>query len=552
MALQRSQSDAVAESTRADDGSSVAVPDRPTRRPGQLIGRIVSRLDFVILGSLILGIAVRASSFGQYPPGLHQDELSSAYDAFALWHDGIDRNGFHNPVAFVAFGCGMSAVATYSMMPFIGMLGATTVALRLPFLLAGSASILLLACLAREIQGIQTARVVTFLMAICPWHVVMSRWGHEANLVPLVLLAGTLVAVLALKRPWLLPLAFAILGMDLYTYGPAYVVLPVYLALLTPYMVYHGRWQFKPLLVAMIVLGIVSLPATVYALVNVCGWDSIVTPWFSIPHLPGTPRYETVGNFRFWEPQFLHSVASNMLTGAQILLSQDDGQIWHAVPGYGLMYLFGMPFALWGFALLCRECFRREFTPAYFMLAWCITTAVQALFIRPNILRFSLGLVPLVYCTALAVLYFRDDRQRWGYYGILAAFALGFVAFTWNYFTKYAVAVGPRAMFTEAIQSASRDPQAQVCVTELIGFSSIYVLWANQEDPREFLRTVEYVNPGGEFQTASSFGRYTFGLPEHDRPEVDVYIAFEGQGWFTRDEFEPEEFGRFVVWRRKR
>ena len=233
-------------------------------------------------------------------------------------------------------------------------------------------------------------------------------------------------------------------------------------------------------------------------------------------------------------------------------MNQDDGQIWHVAPGYGLMYLFSMPLAIWGFLLLCRECCRREFTPAFFMLAWCITTAVQAIFILPNILRFSIGLVPLVYCTALGVSYFRD-RHRIGFYGLLTAYALSFMAFTWNYFTKYAVAVGPRAMFTEAIQAASRDPEAKICMTEIIGFSYIYVLWANQEDPREFLRTVEFVNPGGEFQTAMSFGRYSFGLPQQDRQDIDVYIAFEQQAApFSPEKFNAEKFGLFLVLRRKK
>jgi hypothetical protein len=44
------------------------------------------------------GIAVRLFEFGSIPPGLNQDEASTGYDAFALPHDGIDRNGFHNPV----------------------------------------------------------------------------------------------------------------------------------------------------------------------------------------------------------------------------------------------------------------------------------------------------------------------------------------------------------------------------------------------------------------------------------------------------------------------
>ena len=156
---------------------------------------VCSRCDWVILASFLLGTLVLAFAFGSVPPGLNVDEASPGYDAYALLQYGIDRNGFHNPLAFVAFGSGTSAMEPYLVMPFVALFGLNTFALRLPFLLAGVAAIFLFARLVTEVHGARTARVATFLLAICPWHIMIPRLAHESSLLPFVMLAGALAAV---------------------------------------------------------------------------------------------------------------------------------------------------------------------------------------------------------------------------------------------------------------------------------------------------------------------------------------------------------------------
>src|SRR5262249_29021390 len=157
--------------------------------------------DLTILACLLLGAGVRIYAFVAFPPGLHQDEVSAGYDAFALLKYGIDRNGFHNPVALVGWGSGMFALGSYVAMPFIALLGLSPFSLRLPVLIAGIASIALVAKLAKEIRGLLVARIAAFLLAICPWHIIVSRWALDSNLLPFVLLVGTLTFVLSLKHP---------------------------------------------------------------------------------------------------------------------------------------------------------------------------------------------------------------------------------------------------------------------------------------------------------------------------------------------------------------
>lgn len=54
------------------------------------------------LALFILGAILRLLWLGDIPGGLNQDEASIGYDAWALLHSGVDRNGMAWPVNFIA------------------------------------------------------------------------------------------------------------------------------------------------------------------------------------------------------------------------------------------------------------------------------------------------------------------------------------------------------------------------------------------------------------------------------------------------------------------
>jgi 4-amino-4-deoxy-L-arabinose transferase-like glycosyltransferase len=398
------------QSSRSGDGLSFA-------------RRLMAHCDGPILAAIVLGAVVRAFAFGDVPPGMHQDEASAGYDAYALLYYGIDRNGFHNPAGLIAWGSGMFALVSYVAMPFIALLGLTPIAVRLPFLVLGVASILMLAWLVKEIHGRTAARIAAFLLAIAPGPILMSRWALDANLMPPVLLAGVLTMVLALRHAWLLPLSFALFGLSLYAYGTAYIVVPVMLAMIVPYALAHRRMTIGPLAVALLMGALVAAPALLYALVNFFKWDSIVTPLFSAPRMPGPGRYETVGNFDLTSGRFFQAAFQNVCGAVRLFVVQFEQRPWNTLPGFGEIYVFSLPFTLTGLVMLCRTCLRRPFSPAWYMFAWCVATAVVTLFVDPSLNHLSVGILPKVYCTALGLsaVY---ERWRVPSYGIFAIYTL--------------------------------------------------------------------------------------------------------------------------------
>ena len=270
----------------------------------------MAHCDGPILAAILLGAVVRAYAFGDVPPGMHQDEASAGYDAYALLYYGIDRNGFHNPAGLIAWGSGMFALVSYVAMPFIALLGLTPIAVRLPFLILGVASILMLAWLVKEIHGRTAAHIAALLLAIAPGPILMSRWALDANLMPPVLLAGVLTAVLALRRLWLLPLSFAFFGLSLYAYGTAYIAVPVMLVMIVPYALRASTDDNRAPGGGAIGGRARRGAAPTYALVNFFKWDSIVTPLFRHSADAWTWPLRDGGQLRPGERAFLSSRVS--------------------------------------------------------------------------------------------------------------------------------------------------------------------------------------------------------------------------------------------------
>jgi hypothetical protein len=503
--------------------------------------------DPVLLAALCAGIVLRVWRFGDIPFGLHQDEASMAYDAYSLIHYGIDRNGFRFPVMLVSWGSGMYALASYLAAPFVGIFGLNVVAVRLPFLLSGVASIPLLYRLLADSFERRVARLGAVLLAFCPWHIMMSRWGLDSNLLPFVFLVATVLLLRSLERPWLLVPAAGAYALALYSYGTAYVTVPAFLVLAVSYGVVHRRWPRRTLLVAGAAGALVATPIVLYVLINNFGWESLETPLLSIPRLSGVPRYQTVGNVNVLSLDFLRRAADNLAQAGHLLRTQNDDLISNVLPEYGVLYWFSPSLGCLGLALLIGKAVRRQFQRSAFLLAWCAAALLLTPFLPLNINRANVALLPYVACVALA------GALLWQYRSIAIALSLLFgvcsLGFAASYFGSYPWRASP-AFFpslVEAIRYASAQTAGEVCVTGRVNMPYIFVLFANAPHPGTFYRSVAYENPGAEFQRVASFDRYRFGR-QNCPDSARVFVVPRGErGEFGRRAFSAKQFEYYTV-----
>ena len=517
------------------------------------------REHWLLLVILFLGAAVRLYAFGSVPAGLNQDEASTGYDGYALLHYGIDRSGFHNPVFLVGFGSGMSALPSYLAMPFFLVFGVSVAALRAPTILIGILALPAFYLLVRRTGDRTLALLATFLLAISPWHIMDSRWTL-AGVLPNLVVFGVLALCIGREKPRALLWAAVFFALTLYEYAPAYLFTPVFLILASLFFVRNRPPSWKPFVQAGVLLGVLALPIMLTVAVNQFKLGSIDTPLLSMPRLPSAPRYQTVSTL--FRGNGATSIADNLHAFWRLLKTGNDGLIWNAIPGYAYLYRFGLPLAGLGLAVTLAR--RRFWTSEieFFFLAWLAAGVLLAAAETININRVNLVFIPIIFFAAVGiraitvgVRAFAVSRatavSRALLVAIVAYYCISFAHFTRAYFgVSYRAQIGDAffAHFGDAINKAASTTTGPLCITDHVNEPYVFVLFYRKIDPHLFARTVQYENPGAEFQNVATFDRYTFGLDRCDPARTQAYVADQDEaGQIDRARFSTQQIGRYVV-----
>lgn len=199
------------------------------------------RLTAGMLACIVLvGAALRIGGLADAPPGLNQDEAANAWNAWCLLKTGKDQTGKPWPIFYTrCHGGNSSTLYLYWMIPFQAVGGLNVWTTRLPSAVAGALTLPLLAYVGRRMFGPAVGLVAAALLALSPWHIQQTRWGHEAAIMPL-LICGTLALMLRANLPFndderrppkpvFAALAGAAAGLSCYGYQSLRLFLPVFL-----------------------------------------------------------------------------------------------------------------------------------------------------------------------------------------------------------------------------------------------------------------------------------------------------------------------------------
>ncbi|NPV77352.1 MAG: hypothetical protein HPY59_13400 [Anaerolineae bacterium] len=460
---------------------------------------------------LTVGAAVRIYAFGSIPNGIFVDEAIIGYDAYSLLHYGIDHNGFSYPIHLASFGSGQHALYAYLSMPFIAALGLNQVSIRLVNLVFGLLSLGVFYLLALRTDGRKTALAALFLLAINPWHIMISRWGLECNLFPAIFLLATFFLAHSLQGGRTFGVAMLLYGASLYAYGTAYYVVPVFLLMVAVYLGLHRCLGLKTVLGGGLILVLTGLPIALYVAVNALGWQTIQIGAITIPRLPAAARFTQIFSL-FSGGGLYESLANNAAALTRLLITQQDGYLWNALPGFGILYLFGLPLVLGGlWAVVQEKRGQRAFRLNNVFLFWLAAALLLALVIPVNINRVNILFLPLIYLAARALV-FVWVRSRFLAGGLVLLCLAWFGLFVHAYLKSYPQQIGPafNESFGQAIQEASNRTDQTIFITKEVHLPYAYVLFYTQPSPYDFLETVVYVDPEAEFRDAASFGRYRF------------------------------------------
>jgi hypothetical protein len=491
-----------------------------------------------LLFALILsaGILARVWDFGALPPGLRLDEASSGVDAYDLLRFGLDRNGVSFPVHFISWGSGQNALYAYLMIPFLALGGLNPFTVRLPMLITGVLTMPLVYFVAKRTWSQSAGLIAMFLLAISPWHIVLSRWGLESNLLPFVFLVG--YSCLLKSGPdnrWFVS-AGLFLGLCLYAYGTAYAAVPIFLACAGPILLLTQRLRFKTLLAGLLVFLIVGLPIGVFLAVNSLRLQTVQVGPVAMPRLPTQPRYETMAAIFGDAP--LRAMGQNLWNTLKLLWRQSDGLVWNTVEQVGYFYgrfaygrirsaMLVAPLTFAG-ALMTLPLRKTErLAERLLLLSWLAASLAIGILQPVNVNRINLIFIPLLLFLT-AFLDWLGRRLKVALALCVCALLVGFGAFNIDYhgdIYRQQAAQTFEAGILPALDVARRAGDGPICVSGGGGERYIFALFSDPINPSAYLQTVRYYD-AGPYGEVKSYGRYTFGMHECPLDPKTIYVLW--------------------------
>lgn len=230
----------------------------------------LTHLAYIVLAiALALGIYLRVNNFLQSPPALFIDEADIGYQAYSLLQTGKDYFGNTLPIHLHSFADYRTSLYIYLDVPFIALLGRTTIAVRLPALIFGILSIPLFFLIGRNFflnEFDQSTKnilgaLAAFLLAILPWHIHYSRMAFESTLLLFVIGTGMYLYTKWQQSNKLSLLIFSLICLLLapYVYSTAKLFIPLVLLVL---FVLNMRHLLKlPLSKQILIIGVMIVVA---------------------------------------------------------------------------------------------------------------------------------------------------------------------------------------------------------------------------------------------------------------------------------------------------
>ncbi|NOU22448.1 MAG: hypothetical protein HOO93_11815 [Methyloglobulus sp.] len=295
---------------------------------------------------LFLAIAARIWNFGAIPAGFNQDGAMAAVDAKALADYGTDRFGMELPVHFTAWGYGqMSVLLSYLMVPFIKVAGLNEITARIPALAVSLCGLLALYGFIRDSFGRSTALIVFFLATINPWHIMQSRWALDCNIFPHFFIIGCYFLNRGRTEKYNLYLSMAAFALCMYSYGVAFVNVPLFLMAIAIYTLATKIFRLKEILLSICIYTLVAWPIWLVMVINFLKLPTIHALFVTLPFFPNSVRSNDI---LFFSPNYLAQLEINFSSLLNTVILQNPDAPWNALDSFGTQYLFSLPFVILG------------------------------------------------------------------------------------------------------------------------------------------------------------------------------------------------------------
>ncbi|HUD45097.1 MAG TPA: glycosyltransferase family 39 protein [Patescibacteria group bacterium] len=512
----------------------------------------------ILLFIFLVAFILRFGDVTKVPPSLYWDEVSQGYNAYSVLTTGYDEHHNLLPLAdFVAFGDNKAPVNIYFIALSMIFLGKTTLAIRFPSILLGSLTVVCAYFLVREVFWQHKKRdilalVVSGLLAISPWHILLSRASYEANIATFFTVLGLFLFFLAKRKyGWIYIFSSISLVVGFYSFNAQRVFIPlIVFSLIVLY--WRDLLKTKKMIFLSAVVGAILLipmffyllnpdSRTRFAEVNIFSDSGVVNQsntWLSEDNNSLTGKIfdnRRVGYtflylkhyFDFFNPQYL------FFTGDvdTRFSSQASGELW----------LWELPFILIGFFAL----FKMKNRTTWFVFLWFLLAPVAAATARetPHALRSEtyIPIYEMIAGLGLVTAYlFLKEQKRIFFYTVFSFVFLVAIfegVYLWHeYFTTYPIknSYDWQYGYSQAIAKTEKLQKNfdMIAFTDTYGRAYVYYLFYANVSPQTYWKEGNPTADVFGLYNVTRVGKYNFrgGIIEQSSdPKRTLYVASESQ-----------------------
>lgn len=490
----------------------------------------------------LLGGFLRFYKLAENPVSLNTDEVTYGYSAYSILKTGKDEWGNFLPLTFKSVGDYKSPVAIYSLVPIIAIFGLNEFSERFLFALIGTLAIPTLYLISYRLTKNKLIAVITSgLLAISPWHIFYSRFGHDGPISMVIVVIGLLLFLNMIEKKSIKNAIFSagFFVLSMYTYHSARFFVPALILLLAIVYFPSVKKNIKTSLIFLICTVIFVTPLF-YSILF--GSDFVRSKMVFISGDIEYIRYIALDDksdpfsliffaikryINYFQPDYIFFNGLNMTR---------DGSL-----GLGLMYLFELPFLILGIWNLIKG--KNQYKPL--ILGWILLSFLPASFTNneqnPSRTIIALPMLMVINALGLTVLWNLLRKVQPAVLRYLAYFSyssFSVIVFI-HAFLVFAVHFpldrgeysfeGNKEAVLFAIENQDKykeivfDQFRGTTTPDIYALFDYYVLFYSRYDPAKFQKEVNDDTEG--------FGKYQFRKIYWPKDHAEADILFIGSPW---------------------
>ena len=476
--------------------------------------RIIFFFVLLILGS---GFFLRSYALSSIPPHPSLDEVSIGYNAYSILETGKDEFGSQFPILLRAYDDYRPALYVYLVIPFVKLLGLSVLAVRFPSLILSVITIaffhIVARCIFRQLsfeKPAALALVPTVLLAISPWHIYLSRLGHEVNAYLAFFIIGFGFFLNSIKKKdinafgLIASSAFFSLSFSAYQSGKIFV--PLFILLLIIFYFKMIKENYKKFIPAVVIGVILCMPILISsfqpeALVRLKA-TSIFNVSFetSLENAQKLIKYKENSDYANIILYNRHVFPFSLFVSS--FISHFDYRFVYGsgnyeqfkIPGFGLYYVIEIPLLTMGILYLFTK---RKFKWIIFLLSWYIIGVLPSVVSThsPHAMRAFAGIGPLFIVSGLGMGYVRlkKKKHKTVIAGVATVYVLFVVVSVTQFFTSYTKSFPKEysSQFQYGVIQAMNyidkfDGEIVISNRGNLSASYMYYLFANKYSPQKY------------------------------------------------------------------